>query len=223
MVYKKFILIVLLIFFSSQSFCNILYNKKGIVITELEVKLYKDFYEKKNNLKLNKAKSLKDLVLIKSVINSLEKNNKSFLDKVDSIIKSQYGEEISNNQILNNFFRFTKLREEFIYEYFRNDLTITDIKNIFYNLDKLDLPISNNECLIINQKIDLKDNYEFIESFFINLKNNTKDFKTNIDNKSYTVCINDENFIKLERLIVDYINNQTKEDFENFVYGKIRN
>ena len=65
--------------------------------------------------------------------------------------------EISNNQILNNFLRFTKLREEFIYEYFRNDLTITDIKNILCSLDF--------EKFILVEESLVKKSYNLYENF----------------------------------------------------------
>ena len=43
---------------------------------------------------------------------------------------------------------------------------MSEIFNIFNNIENLNLPISENNCLIIKEVIDLKDNNEFIKVFF---------------------------------------------------------
>ena len=77
--------------------------------------------------------------------------------------------------------------------------------------------------MIVNTIIDLKNNHYFIENFFSNLKNNEKNFKVLIENKIYDVCVNEQNFKQIEQLIINYIQNKTKEDFEIFVYDKSKN
>ena len=92
--------------------------------------------------------------------------------------------------------------------------------NLFKDLGSLDLPISNNDCLIINEIVDLKDNEKFIENFFNNLKNNTKNFQVMINNIDYEVCIDEFKYRNIENLIIDYIQIQTAKEFEKFVYEK---
>ena len=99
---------------------------------------------------------------------------------------------------------------------------IEEVENIFKNINYLNLPLSINNCLIIDQVVDLKNNKEFIKSFFYNLKNNTKDFEIVLDNIEYRVCISESDFRSIERLIINYIEVKTKEDFKKFVYGKTK-
>ena len=49
------------------------------------------------------------------------------------------------------FFRFSRIRDEFIINYFQNKLNINELKNLFKKFDNLNLPISENNCLIINE------------------------------------------------------------------------
>ena len=87
----------------------------------------------------------------------------------------------------------------------------------------LNLPISENNCLVIKDVVDLKNNREFIESFFYNLKNNTNDYKAKIRNLFFNVCIDENSYYKIEQLIVSYIRIQTEKEFENFIYEKTKN
>ena len=77
--------------------------------------------------------------------------------------------------------------------------------------------------MIVNTIVDLKNNHYFIKNFFSNLKNNEKNFKVLIENKIYDVCVNEQYFKQIEQLIINYIQNKTKEDFEIFVYDKSKN
>ena len=83
------------------------------------------------------------------------------------------------------------------------------------------MPISDKDCLIIKEVINLQYNEEFIENFFKNLKNNTSEYLITINGNKYNVCIDQKKFQNIEKLIVDYIQSQTDEEFERFVYGKI--
>lgn len=223
MAYNIFIKLILFLFISLNSFSNVLYDKKDLVITDIELNFYKDFYLKYYNNEINNANSLKDLVLIKNVIRDLKENNSEFISKIDKEIISQFGREIIQNEIILNFYRFSKIRDEFIYNYFRNKLSAKEIENIFKNLNDLKLPVSKNNCLVIVDIIDLKENQEFIKNFFFNLKNSSKNYKVNINGLDYDVCIDNSKYYKIEQLIVAYIRAQTDEEFEKFVYEKTRN
>ncbi len=223
MVYKFFVKLILILLFSASSFAVVLYDKNGLIITDIELKVYKELYLKNYNYEIKDTSGLKDLVLINNVIKDLKKNNIEFINKIDKDIINQYGKDVLISEIYLNFYRFSMIRNEFIYEYFRNDLSINEIIDIFKNLRSLNLPISENNCLVIKDILDLKNNTEFINNFFYNLKNNTKKFEIIINDIRYDVCINEKSFYEIEQLIVSYIKDQTEIEFENFVYEKTKN
>ena len=223
MVYKILIKIIIFLFYSLNSFSNILYDNKGLIITDIELNIYKDFYFKYHNNEINDANSLKDLVLIKSVIRELKKNNSDFVSKIDDELTGRYGRDILKNETILNFYRFSRIRDEFIYDYFRNKLSVEEIEYIFKNLNELNLPISENNCLVISEIINFKEDKEFINNFFFNLKNNTNNYEIKINGLNYNVCIDSAKYYELEQLIVSYIRSQTDKEFEYFVYEKTRN
>ncbi len=223
MVYRFLINIVLTIFFSLNTFAVVLYDKNELIITDIELNIYKDLYLKNYKYEIQDSNGLKDLVLLNNVIKDLKKNNIEFINKIDKEIISMFGENIVNNEIVLNFYRFSKVRDEFIYNYYRNNLNVDEIANIFKDLKVLNLPISENNCLVIKDVVDLKNNREFIESFFYNLKNNTNDYKAKIRNLFFNVCIDENSYYKIEQLIVSYIRIQTEKEFENFIYEKTKN
>ena len=105
----------------------------------------------------------------------------------------------------------------------KNELDIDEIVETFSKLESLNLPVSRNDCLIIDKIIDLKDNKKFTQIFLDNLRNNTRDFNITLFQNDYKVCIDDMNFRLIEQLIIEYIQTQTEEEFKYFVYGKTKN
>ena len=223
MVFKVFFKLLVLLFVFKYSYANIIYDKNNIVITEYDIKVYQQLYKQNYNLDINKSNSLKDLVLIYNLINNLESNNPEFLNKVDSEILMRLGQNSFENDGIKNFLRFSRIRDEFIIDYFNNRLKIDEVKNIFKRLNNLNLPVSVNNCLIVKEVIDLKDNDEFIENFIYNLKNNAVNFQITIEKVKHDVCIDELRFKSIENLIVNYIQSETSEDFEKFVYDKTKN
>ena len=220
MVIKVFFKLLVLLFLFKYSYANIIYDKNNIVITEFDIEIYQQLYKQNYNLDINKSNSLKDLVLIYNLIDNLESNNPEFLNKVDSEILIRLGQNSFENDGIKNFLRFSRIRDEFIINYFQNKLELIELINLFKDLGSLELPISNNDCLIINEIVDLKDNEKFVENFFNNLKNNTQNFQVMINNIEYKVCIDELKYRNIENLIVEYIQIQTAEEFEKFVYEK---
>ena len=223
MVYKKIILLALFLCFSINIYGKVLYEKQDLVITDIDVEIYKKIYESNYGSPIGDNNALKELVLINNVLRYLEYNNKEFLDRIDSEITLQYGIEMQSDINLRNFFRFSKVRDEFIINYFKNELDIDEVLEIFSKLDSLNLPISRNDCLIIDKIIDLKDNKKFTQNFLDNLRNNTKNFNITLFQNNYKVCIDDMNFRLIEQYIIEYIETQTEEEFKYFVYGKTKN
>mgnify|MGYP007000454727 len=61
------------------------------------------------------------------------------------------------------------------------------------------------------------------ESFFNNLKKNTREFEITINKTKFKVCINETSYNTIEKLVVEYIQIKTAEEFETFVYEKTKN
>ena len=223
MITKILFRLFLFLFIYQYSYSNVIYEKNGLIITEIDIKIYQQLYKKNYNLDINNTNSLRDLVLIKNLINNLKKNNPEFINKIDSEILIQFSQvDLSNNEV-KDFYRFSRIRDEFIIDYFNNRLKIDEVKNIFKRLNNLNLPVSVNNCLIVKEVIDLKDNDEFIENFIYNLKNNAVNFQITIEKVKHDVCIDELRFKSIENLIVNYIQSETSEDFEKFVYDKTKN
>ncbi len=220
---KKKIIVIFFLFFSINSYCEILYDKENVIITDIDIDIYKKLYENNYELEIDNNNALKDLVLINNLIIHIEKNNKQFLDRIDSEISMQYGDSALDDINFRDFLRFSKVKNEFIINYFNTKLTTEEIIEVFEKLDSLELPVSLNDCMIIEKVIDFKNNKNFIEILLKNLKDNSKNFKIIINDLDYKICIDENNFRSLERLIIKYIETQTSEDFKYFVYGKTKN
>lgn len=223
MVYKFVIQIILIFFVTLNSLAGVLYDKNGLIITDIELNIYKKLFLKNYKYEIQDANALKNLVLLNNVIKDLKENNIEFINKIDEEIILNYGTNITNNEIALNFFRYSKIRNEFIFNYFHNNLSKDEIVNIFKNLNDLNLPISKNNCLVIENVIDLKENKDFIDSYFYNLKNNTRNYEFKIGNTSYDVCIDEIKYYEIEQLIVSYIRAQTEKEFKYFIYEKAQN
>ena len=205
----------------SEAFSNIIYYKKNISITDIELNRFLNLNKANYGNNISNNKAIKEIVLMKKTLNYLLKNNPEFISIIDQKIKQDFGEEIINDQFLNNYLRFQKIRNEFISEYFLNDFNYENLKLIYSSLPKIKLPLSKNNCLTI-EKLHIVNNDEiFLLSFFENLKKNQKDFKTTIDNIDYNVCISEKLFIQIESVVINYIRDKTQKEFDEFVYGKI--
>ena len=220
MVIKFLFYFFFLISICVNSYTGILYDKDNLIITDIDVEIYRQLYNNSYGADINNTNILKDLILIKKVMKDLNNNNPKFINKIDNDISRQYGIESLEDTNLKEFLRFAKIRDEFIINYFQNKLEVSEIINLFNSLENLNLPISDNNCLIINEVVDLKNNEEFAESLFLNLKNNTNEFTLMINKKKYKVCIDEVAFKSIENLVIKYIQNQTNDEFKKFVYGK---
>ena len=219
MVFKFSVIIFALML--NLSYANIIYDKNNITITEIELDLYKKLFEENNGYTLKNNQAIKKLVLLKNTINFLLLNNNEFMMVLDERIKAEFGKEVLNKKVLLNFIRFQKIRSEFITEYFQNNFNLNDLKLIFSLLSELKLPLSVNNCLTIEKLYDARNDKNFISSFFSSLKGNKNKFQTEIDDISYDICINQKLYKDLESLIIKYIEKETEEEFNKFIYGKI--
>ena len=218
MVYK--LLIIIFFLGIKIGYTNVVYDKNEIIITEIELNNYKELYKNNFGTDISNNTAIKNIVLIMKTIKFLKLNNPDFISILDKNIKLEYGEKIFNNQETLNFVRFQKIRNEFISEYFQNIFSIQDLEIIFTNFDSLKLPISKNNCLTIEKLYDVRNDKNFIESFFKKIRKKNTKITTSIDEKLYEVCLNDKLFNNLENEIIKFIETKTEADFDKFIYRK---
>ena len=212
--------IIILIFFTLNSYSNVIYDKSDIIISELDLEYYKQLYFQKFENKVNKSQALKDLVKIKKLIENLKKNNPEFIEKIDKIIFQRIEEDDLKSQTILDILRFFNTRNEFVYNYYNNYFEKSDLEIIFSNLEQLELPISKNNCFTIVKLVDFHDNSEFINIFFKNLKVQKDNYEISLDNKKYSVCIDTRSNKMIEKEIFKYIELKIQNDFEKFVHEK---
>ena len=218
---KKIVILFFILFFQQNiTLANIVYDKDNILITELELEEFKKLYFQNKNIELNNLKAIKEFVLIKKTINQLEKKQPDALKNLDRSIINEFGETNFNNPISRDFLRYFKLRNEFIIQYFNNELKKDDIEFTLNSFSDLNMPLSNNDCKTINHYKNLKSNNEFIESLYENLKKNQRNFEIEIENEKFSVCINEKVFSIIETNLINYIEIKTENRFKAFIYEK---
>ena len=223
MVYKLIIKIfafAILCLLPMNSNSNIVYDKNDIVISNIDLEYYTQLYFENFGEKINKSNAIKNIVIIKNLIDHFKKNNPNFLTRVDDILIKEYGDNKMNIQIVKDFARYFKIKNEFIYEYYYSKFNIKDLENIFNTYEKIELPISKNNCMTILKLNNFKKNKEFLNNFYDNLKKEIKKYEVTIDNIRYDVCINSNNYALFEKSILRYIDSKTKDEFNKFVYEK---
>ena len=219
MVFRLLIFAFAIIFTVKTAFSNIIYDKNNILITDIEMNNYLNLYKNNFGNTISKNEAMKNIVIIKNTINFLQNNNPNYLSNLDILIEKEYTKEIFNDQIRLFFIRFQKIRNEFVSEYYNNEFDIIDLKNIFSNFDYLKIPISKNNCLTIEKLHDVRNDEQFVENLFKNIRKNQQNFKILIDNETYNACINKKLFSNLEKEIIKYIQNKTEKNFNDFIYG----
>ena len=222
MVFKIIKSTLILFFIITKINANIVYDKNNLVVTSIELEDFQELYYETYNEILSKNQAIKEIVLIKKIIEKVSVSNPNAIKKIDKSLELNFKEKFINQiKIKKDFFRFLSIKNEFISNYFQNSFRVKDLKNIFTNSKELVLPISNNNCLTIIELKDLKNDNFFIESFLLNLKENTRTFKTKINDQIFDVCINNNEFKKIETGIISYIEDKTKSEFNSFVYSKL--
>jgi len=218
---KKIVILFLILFFQQNiTLANIVYDKNNILITELELEEFKKLYFQNKKIELNKLKAIKELVLQKKTINQLQENQPDALKNIDTSIINEFGEHNFSNPINRDFLRYFKIRNEFIIQYFNNELKRDDIEFTLNSFSELNMPLSNNGCKTINKYINLKSNSNFIKSLYENLKKNQRNFEIIFENKKFNVCINEKVFSTIEKKLINYIEIKTENRFKAFIYEK---
>lgn len=211
--------LIIFLFFFKIAFSNIIYDKDGITITNIELNSYIEIYQNNFGINLSKNQAVKNINLMKRLIKFLSINNPDFIISLDQNIELQFGKEVFDNIILLDFLRFQKTKNEFISDYFQNQFNIKDLELIFLSFKEFKLPISKTNCLTIENLHEVSKDKYFIKNFFENLKNNEQNYETIINNVIFDVCINDEIFKKIEQNIINFIEKKIETNFNNFIYG----
>lgn len=217
---NKLIFIFSIFLLNINLYANIIYDKNDVIISELDINYYKQMHYEKFNEKLNNAKALKNLVIIKNVISSLKKNNANFLSKIDQNIDTEIGINNIKSEIILDIIRYFKTKNEFIYDYFNNNFKFKDLEKVFKKINVLELPISENNCLTIVKLVDLSNNNEFLRIFFESMKSQSNIYEISINNLKYNVCVNEKNKEKIEKEIFKYVDLQIQDNFNKFVYDQ---
>ena len=210
-------------FIKINSHANVIYDKNNIIISELDIVYYKEFYFKKYNEEILDSKALKNLVMIKNLIISLEYNNPDFIKNIDLEISKEIGNKNINSKTVIDIIRYFKTKNVFVTNYFNNEFKRDELGEIFSNFNTMELPISNNNCLTMNRLINFKNNKEFYDIFFKNLKNDKKVYEVTIDNKKVNICMNQKNNQIIQGEIFKYIELKIQKEFDEFVYAQQRN
>lgn len=219
MAYKFLTIAMILVF--NLSYSEIIYDKNNITISQIELNEYNKMFEENYNINLSKNDLLKRIVLMKKIIKDLKIRDKEFLKQVDQNLINQFGEEAMNDKIKKDFLRFLKIRYEYVSSYFINQFNFNDLEAIINSFQVLELPISKNNCQTIEKIIDLKNDKFFIKNFYENLKSNSQNFTTKINNQLVNICFNNKSFKLIEDKIIAYIEKKTERDFNKLIYGKI--
>ncbi len=213
------LVILLLVYLSNNNaFSEIIYDKNNILISNIELNQYQKLYFQKNKENLNEVNAIKQLVLLKKTIKRLEINEPEVIDNLDKIIFEEYGEEVLSNKIKLDFIRYLKIRNEFIIEYYNNKLNLNGFKKLFNSFSKFNVPISNNNCLTIYKVVNLKDDEDFIENLYLSFVNEKKDIQISFEETKYNACISDKDYKFIENQLIKYIELNTLDEFEKFIY-----
>jgi hypothetical protein len=214
----KTIFILFFIFHYNVLFSKIIYDKDNILISENEIALFQSLYKDYKGLNINKNIAIKKIVLQKKVLKKFLESQKEYIDNLDSQIIEQNGEEILNNRTKLNFLRYVKIQNDVIYDYFNTEFKIEDLEIILKEFTEIKLAISNNNCLTILKQQDFKNDINFINNLFNELKNISRDYNFKIGDKNYEICINDKFYQIINKKITRYIELKTEYKMKNFAY-----
>ena len=217
----KLIFIIFVICSNAQIInANIIYSKDSLLITENELNSFIKIYQETEDIKLSKSIAIKKLILQKKTLKRLVKNQESFLKELDKNIQLEFGENVIKDKNLRDFIRYSKIRNEFIINYFNNTFSQKDLELALRELNDLTFPLSKNGCMTIVEKKELSKNKLFIENLYLKFKENVSNIDIIINDQNYSVCLSQKDLKKIENAIVKIIENKTEIEFKTFIYEK---
>ena len=201
----------------TKVYANIIYEKDDILITDLEVEVFIDFFI--NDYSLKESEAIKQIYLIKRLVKNLKKFDPQYLKNIDTAINSEQDQLLLENEPLYNALIFNIIRNDFIIDYIINYLSVEDLNTIFQDYTEVKIPISQNGCLIYSDMISISNNENLIRFIYDLIKqNNIQNNSISINEKSYSICIDKNIYQKINNIVFDQIKAETKTDFENYLY-----
>lgn len=214
----RLVIITTLIFLNNAN-SNILYDKHGLAITEIDLKQYIELYNNNYQTNLSQNIAKKKLILLKKKMNFLKQTNPDLIKVLDMKISTQFNDFENFSPLEKDFIRFLNIRNDFILDYYNKNFSLSDLEEIFDTISEIKLPLSKNSCLTIDQFLNLKNNGYFIRSLFSYIKDRSNILEASIENEIYSVCMNEKFYKNLENIIIQFIENKTEEKFDRFLYG----
>jgi len=214
--YKFFLLFLL----SINSYGNIIYDKDNLLVTSYELEDFIQIYNNNGIEILSENDALKKYIFIKKLLLKLREKNPDLIKNIDLEISKKFGDltNIDFNHL--EILRYQSLFSLYKKEYFENEFLKSDLKNIFLRMNKLELPLSVNNCNTIEKITDFKNNDQFVDIFFNNIKENSNFYEIELDNTNYTICMNNNIFRELERIIIVYLDKKIDLKLKKYIYKK---
>ena len=199
-------------------FAEIIYEKNNFIITNYELETFKSVYYDIYLKKISDREAIKDIILISNLVDHIKNNNPQYLNNLDLKIKKNFDQKILEDEIKNNLIRFVNIRNEFIFEYFNQNLKENDVLNALANISKVSLPLSKNNCLIIDLVLHDYDINKLAKIYYKGVKENNFDFMISYENIDYQVCFEKETLNLIESSLFSEIELITNSSFNNFLY-----
>ena len=217
---SKFISIFIIFLFFNFKYLHseIIYEKSNFLITNYELETFKNVYYGIYLKKISDKEAIKNIILISSLIDHIIKNNPQYLNNLDLKINNTVDQKLLEDEIKHNLIRFVNIRNEFIFDYFNKNLKENDVLKALAKIKKVSLPLSKNNCLIIDLVIHDYDTNELAKIYYDGIKKNDYKFLISHENSNYQVCLDKETINLIENSLFNEIELITKSSFNNFLY-----
>ena len=193
-------------------YAEVIYEKNNFIITNYELETFKSIYYDIYQKKISDKEAIKNIILISNLVDHIKYNNPQYLNNLDLKIKNSVDQKILEDQIKNNLIRFVNIRNEFIFDYFNQNLKENDVLNALANINKISLPLSKSNCLIIDLILHDYDINKLAKIYFKGVRDNNFNFMISYENINYQVCFDKETINLIESSLfseIELITNST--------------
>lgn len=215
---KNIFIALLIINFFNFAHSEILYDKEGIIISNIDIHIYKEFYKNLYKNEISTEKSIKDVILIKKLIQRLKNKNPSLLERIDQQININTKNKTTYEENLRDYDRFLIIKNDMINEYYLNNFSLNEMEIILSKINNLKISLSINSCLTIEKIVNAEEISELPSLIFKKIKGNNDIVLININNKNYQICLNDNLYSILQWEISEYINIQIEKNLKEILY-----
>ena len=217
----KIIFFFIIIFNLTYNVCNakIIFQKNNFHITSYEVNEYLKFY-RLDNLEINKGLAVKNIYLIKNLVTKLERNENEWLNRINNLLNSNINDYKNIPEIIKYIHIYETVKNDFIYDYYYNDLKVNEFERVLFDIDGLKFPISKKNCLIIDDFISIANNVKIAEILFNSMKSNIDNIEIIIANVVYKICLDKETSRQIEERLYLLVESKIKNRFKKFIYDK---